>query len=74
MLKYRRLKQCLFERTKQFHERYITFKSKLGENHEVTLKSQYEYLGCYFVLQDSGLWEEYETWLKNQEKGSEKCA
>ena len=63
------LKQCLFERTKQFYERYITFKSKLGDNHEATIKNQYKYLGCYFVLYDSGLLEEYETWVKEQEKG-----
>lgn len=68
------LKQCLFEHARKYQERYETFKRLLGENHEATIKNQYKYLGCYFVLSESGLLEEYETWLKNQEKGSEKVA
>lgn len=63
------LKQCLFENTRKYHERYVTFKKLLGATHEVTIKSENKYLGCYFTICDSGLLEEYETWVKEKEKG-----
>ncbi len=61
------LKQCLFEHAKKYHERYVTFKSVLGADNEMTIKCENKYLGCYFVICDSELLEEYQQWLKREE-------
>lgn len=67
------LKQVLFEHTKKFYERYQEFKKLFGENNETTIKCKNKYYGCHLVVVRSGLEDEYESWLK-QQQGSETCA
>lgn len=68
------LKLCLFKQTKRFYERYQAFKDLLGEKNETTIQCENKYYGCHLVIVSGGLEDEYESWLKEQQQGSEKCA